>query len=351
MSDLIFWLESVFPGANDRFDTLYVPSDYYSVIETEIPFKDMYDPKGNDIDLCKNPDDVVEYLESCEDVTEECDDIKKTLQKSVQYYDTHIVLVLPGIVRSHTNYLFKKMLLELRQFGSQCNVPNLSNPKNITYENIPFLSPADKTLFYEFCFQHSFVGSQMASYHNVQRPVAPPIITKQTYGRIEYLNTIKKEKQKRLAEEESVRKQPYTGLTIDKVNLLIDEIVNQFDKMVNVIDNIWSNVLRDYLDNVNYDKLILDKIMGNIRGKSLLNDFFLKTVAHKKLEYIYNKLEITRKKLEYEEHVKHIKQEKIKQQDAEKANEFTIGTSVSNRSQQSVRKVQKIDTTKLVGML
>lgn len=373
--NIVNWLKSPMSHTNDIYDTLFLPDDFYFLNNIHAYFKSIYLTQENDIDLKHNDVETIKDLEQyytnnntnvrvdinqhdsfCDgerddERDDKCDENYsnnlrvKALQNCVQSYESQLVLIPPGTIQAHTNYLFRKMIFIANGNKFECLLPNLTNIKNITYDKTSFINPQDKNDFYKFCFLNShdsLTFNKGPSNKNIQFPVLLPILSKQTIGKLEYLNTIKKEKNKKIMDEEYQKTLPYPINDLRTVYDLEEVVIEQYEKFNELVNIIWTKIFTDYLDYKNPNKKILEKIPNSVLGKAMLQKLLFNTSTFCKLKNINEKILITKNKLEHEKKLHD--EEELRKEKLSQLNE----SNIKNIQKQCVK---KIDTSKLVGML
>lgn len=295
MDELTIWLESLLPGAVDVYDDCFLPSDYDQILNNKnIDYKNIFTEK-NDIDLINNSLETNKKKNNSLSGMSEFYK-KEIIKKYVQNYDQINVLIYPGIIRSHTNYLFKKMMLVIKQQNITLKIPNIAhtNSKNITYDSVEILTCDDKMKFYNFCLENSFKNNRCMLSFESKKIMQP---TKEMFGKIEYNETIKNEKKNILLENIKKGNIPYNNLNIAIVNELIDNLNDQLEKIIELINTIWNEVFYQYQN----EKLILEKLANNLESRVKINKFFFDLNSIKKINVTIKKLNVTKTKLELEE--------------------------------------------------
>lgn len=344
MCDLVMWLESCLPGVENKYDDSMIPSDYNEILfNTKVSLDKIYLQNSDDIDLNNNPKKLLQQIEQYFETKKEdlpvgfpnseiFNKLNLYIQEHIRYDDPFNILIFPGIIRCHANYLFKKMLVFLEIDNPNVKIPNVevSTKNNIVYETIPILSASDKTLFYYFCFENSFTKTNNLNNSNpikfVQiRPNQP--LDKNILGKIEYSKIITLEKKKREIEESNKINRPFTNIDMITTNNLINELNEQYNIILNQTDIMWSKIFCYYQS----EKLILEKISDSLHGRTKFQDFFLTVESIKKINITLNRLYLTKQKLELDEKI-------IK--------EKAILTDINNN-----KIITKIKDSELVGVL
>lgn len=299
-NNLEFWLQSTLPNVTSPLDSFNVTS-FHEIFNGFNGFSmhNFYDTENNDIDLklTKKPitvnmkdiqsnyeNDYFDNSRSDYDVVFELNDFvdfvledgnlseekQNDLMKSIEVYETNKpnkyndVFIPPGIVLSHTNLLFKMIIKCVIDNNFIITLPEIKSKLNgtncvITSSQIIF-TPKDKLSFYQFCYQNTTKQQNNKIERTLRKCCAPPILTKQDFGRLQLKNALRMQKKIKQQKNLENDKLVISNLSYEETKSCLDLTNEQIGKFKHFVGVIWENVLIEYLDVNNYEKCVLDKL-------------------------------------------------------------------------------------------
>lgn len=330
MSILDNWLNSQIYGTTSLFDNTYLPSDNRDLLPqfNGLQLRCLYDEETKDSDLINNPTDLIEELEYNHNNYLDKEE-HAMLSDSLEVYDSKKVLILPGSIRSHVSYLYKKIILLQKYIDVKLQLPEIikTNSKTVVITcTIDLFSAKNKHAFYKFCFDNSSTNKKYA--YSSLPVVVPPIVTKKMIGEINLRKEIEKENEKKCMREKKEQIKPITGLTYEQLTKCYDDLIDQYDVFNNFVNDVWDQIFKEYIDEKNFDKVILDKIrLINIQK---IYSFFQSLPQYEKMNKLYDRLMFTIKKMteEIKQKDKIEKEKKIKEQEQEQKQHTKISVEM-----------------------